>query len=86
MTNWQGKMDYKKDMMVIQDLLKFVHNFGGVIGKSTPHLYLSGLAFSPTKSVMARCLGKRFPGIAQVAVGQHNEWPKNVHVLQGHRG
>ena len=74
-------MEQKENLMVIQDVLKFIHNFGGVIWESTPHLYLSGLVFSPTKSVMARCLGKRFPGIAQVVVGWHDEWPRNAHVL-----
>ena len=70
--------------MIIQDVIKFVHNFAGVIDKSTPHLYLSALTFSPSKSVVARCLGQRFLGIAQVVVRQHDGWPRNEHVLQGH--
>ena len=67
--------------MVVKDVLKFVQIFAGVIDKSTPHLYLSGLAFSPSQSVMTTHLEK-FSGIAKVAVGQQNDWPRNECVLQ----
>ena len=67
--------------MVVKDVLKFVQIFAGVIDKSTPHLYLSGLAFSPSQSVITKHLEK-FLGIAKVAVGQQNDWPRNEHVLQ----
>ena len=61
-----------------------MENFSGIIDKSTPHLYLSALPFSPSNSIMARCLLDRFPGIAKVVVGQQYFWPKSQHVLQGH--
>ena len=67
--------------MLIKDVIKFVQNFTGVIDKSTPHLYLSGLPFLPFKSVMARYLVESFPGIAQVSVGLHDDWPRNEHIL-----
>ena len=67
--------------MVVKDVLKFVQIFTGVIDKSTPHLYLSGLAFSPSQSVITKHLEK-FSGIAKVAVGQQNDWPRNERVLQ----
>ena len=70
--------------MFIKDGIKFVQNFAGVIDKSTPHLYLSALPFSPSKSILARSLGERFSGIAQVTVGQQDDWPRNQRVLQGH--
>ena len=60
-----------------------MQNFAGVIDKSTPHLYLSTLPFLPSKS-MARCLVESFPGVAEVVVGQHDNWPRNQHTLQGH--
>ena len=77
-------MEYDKTITFIKDGIKFVQIFAGVIDKSTPHLYLSGLPFSPSKSVMARCLAKHFPEIAQVAVAKLDDWPRNQHVLQGH--
>jgi len=70
--------------MFIQDSIKFVQNFAGVISESTPHLYLSGLPFSPPRSALANMLTEKFPNIAQVARGQHEDWPSNQHVLQGH--
>ena len=70
--------------MLIKDVIKFVQNFTGVIDKSTPHLYLSGLPFLPFNSVIGRYLVKSFPGIARVAVGLHDDWPRNEHILQGH--
>ena len=70
--------------MFIKDGVKFVQNFAGIIDKSTPHLYFSALLFSPSKSILARSLIKTFSGIAQVSVGQQEDWPRNQCVLQGH--
>ena len=72
--------------MFIQDGIKFVQNFAGVISKSTPHLYLSGLPFSPSRSALAKMVTTKFPNIVQIARGQHQDWPSNQHVLQGHKG
>ena len=83
MTNQQGQMECE-EVMLIKDGIKFVENFAGIIDKSTPHLYLSALPFTPSKSILGRCLVKRFLGIAEVAVGRHNDWLTNQHVLQGH--
>ncbi|KIM53042.1 hypothetical protein SCLCIDRAFT_1223218 [Scleroderma citrinum Foug A] len=80
----QRKMEYEELLMFIKDGIKFVQNFAGIIDKSTPHLYLSALPFSPSTSILARSLIDKFPGIAQVAVGQQNDWPRNQQVLQGH--
>ena len=77
-------MEYKDALTWIKDGIKFVQIFAGAIDKSTPHLYLSGLPFLPSTSVMGRGLLKGFPGIARVAVGMHDSWPRNHHVLQGH--
>ena len=77
-------MQYEEILAFIRDGIKFVQVFAGVINKSTPHLYLSGLPFSPCKSVMAQYLVKQFPRIAKVAVGKLDNWPKNQQVLQGH--
>ena len=77
-------MKYEEAMIFIKDGIKFVQVFAGAINKSTPHLYLSALPFSPCKSVMAQYLVERFSRIAKVAVGKHDDWPKNQHVLQGH--
>ena len=77
-------MEYEELLMFIKDGIKFVENFAGIIDKSTPHLYLSALPFSPSKSILARSQIERFAGIAQVAVGQQDDWPRNQQILQGH--
>ena len=77
-------MEYEEPLLFIKDGIKFVQNFAGIIDKSTPHLYLSALPFSPSESILAKSLIEKFAGIAQVAVGQWDEWPKNQLVLHGH--
>ena len=77
-------MGYGELWMFIKDGIKFVQNFAGIIDKSTPHLYLSALPFSPSNSILARSLVERFAGSAQVAVGQQDDWPRNQHILPGH--
>ena len=77
-------MEYEELLMFIRDGIKFVQNFAGMIDKSTPHLYLSGLPFSPSKSTLARSLIEKFVGIAQVAVGKQHDWPRIQWVCQGH--
>ena len=83
-TSWQRKMECEDVLIFVRDWTKFVENFSGIIDKSTPHLYLSALPFSPSKSIMPGCLLDRFPGIAKVVVGQHHDWPRSQQVLQGH--
>ncbi|KIM56811.1 hypothetical protein SCLCIDRAFT_207037 [Scleroderma citrinum Foug A] len=80
----QRGMEYEELLMFIRDGIKFVQNFAGMIDKSTPHLYLSGLPFSPSKSTLARSLIEKFVGIAQVAVGKQHDWPRIQWVCQGH--
>ena len=58
--------------MFIQDGIKFVQHFAGAISESTPHLYLSGLPFSPSKSTLTNMLTANFPNIVQVVKGQHD--------------
>ena len=70
--------------MFVRDGTKFVENFASIIGKSTPHLYLSALPFSPSQSAIPGCLLDRFPRIAKVVVGQHHDWPRSQQILQGH--
>jgi len=70
--------------MFIQDGIKFVQNFAGVISESTPHLYLSGLPFLPPRSTLGNMLTATFPRIAKVARGKHEDWPSNQHALRGH--
>ena len=84
--NWQGQKECEDILMFVQDETKFVENFSNIIDTSTPHLYLSALPFAPSKSIIARSLLDRFPGIARVVVGWHYDWPRSQQVLEGHDG
>ena len=77
-------MGYEDTLRFIKDGNKFLQNFAGMIDESIPHLYLSALPFAPCKSILATSLVSQFPKIAQVAVGQCEDWPTNQLVLQGH--
>ena len=57
-----------------------------MIAESTPHLYLSGLPFLPSRSPLANILTASFPSVAKLVKGWHEDWPCNQHVLQGHTG
>ena len=74
-------MEYGDVLTIIRDGIKFVSNFAGIIDESTPHLYLSALPFSPSRSSFTHMAGK-FANIAQV-VGLHQDWPRNQNVLKG---
>ena len=83
--NWQEKEGCKDLVMFVGEWMMFVKSFSGIIDKSTPHLYLSALPFSPSNSIMARCLLNRFPGIAKVIAGQHLDvCPGSQQALLGH--
>ena len=70
-------------LLFIRDGIKFVSNFAGVIGESTPHLYISALPFSPLQSTIRTCLGGKLAKIAKIR-GHHEDWPTNQHVIKGH--
>ncbi|KAG6328858.1 hypothetical protein ID866_10232, partial [Astraeus odoratus] len=81
---WLGEMKYDATLAMIRDVMKFVRHFAKVINESILHLYLSALPFTPSNSVIAQQFTPKFPNIAQVAVGRHEDWPSIQHVLQGH--
>ncbi|GJJ10753.1 hypothetical protein Clacol_004981 [Clathrus columnatus] len=54
---------------------RFIQLFGGVIGESTPHIYLSALPFCPQDSVIYRTFVNRFRNIFRVASGPLHGWP-----------
>ena len=58
-------------------------NFAGIIAESTPHLYLSGLAFSPLQSIIRTSVGGKFAKFAKIR-GLHEVWPTNQLVIRGH--
>ncbi|KAG2336413.1 hypothetical protein BDR05DRAFT_1005889 [Suillus weaverae] len=70
--------------LIAQWLKRFIQVFGGMILHSTPHLYVSTLAFSPANSPLSRYFSARFPNTLRVAFGRDMNWPAVQTVLRGH--
>ncbi|CAE6483529.1 unnamed protein product [Rhizoctonia solani] len=57
-----------------KDAHRFLLSFCDAIAASTPHLYVSALAFAPSKSHIARRLGPFFPNIIRIVQGGDQNW------------
>ncbi|KIL55379.1 hypothetical protein M378DRAFT_35029, partial [Amanita muscaria Koide BX008] len=69
-----------------RDGVKFARMIGGVITESTPHLYVSGLAFLPESSILSRHLKAKFPRIARIVFDGAIGWPPLQLSMRGHTG
>ncbi|KIM24761.1 hypothetical protein M408DRAFT_26728, partial [Serendipita vermifera MAFF 305830] len=73
-----------QDDSLATDMQKFVAGFASVISQSTPHIYISALAFAP------RCLGvskqylSHYPRTLTVRSGGNNSWPSIQNICTGH--
>ncbi|KAG8723257.1 hypothetical protein FRC09_004086 [Ceratobasidium sp. 395] len=56
------------------DAYRFVLSFYEAISKSTPHLYISALAFAPCNSGVVLRMQKNFPRLLAVTDGVEKEW------------
>ncbi|KAG8792413.1 hypothetical protein FRC12_006186 [Ceratobasidium sp. 428] len=67
--------DYMQDCaVVVNDAYRFVLSFYDAISKSTPHLYISALAFAPSNSGIAQRMRPLFPKLLAVTQGAETEW------------
>ena len=69
----------------IADAQRFIRACGGAISHSTPHLYLSALAFSPERAPIARFV-KSFIGLPKIVSGHRSMWSAMQGVIFGHMG
>ncbi|KAG6326749.1 hypothetical protein ID866_12339, partial [Astraeus odoratus] len=69
---------------IARDGIKFLAVFGEAIMESTPHLYISGLAFSPENSIVFKEYSPRYQGLAEVKRGWNIDWPNQQITLRGH--
>jgi WD40 repeat protein len=67
-----------------QDAMQFISMFATAIMASTPHIYLSGLTFAPTSSLLYQRWQGQFPRVAKLARGQLQHWPNMMMILEGH--
>ncbi|KAJ7622247.1 hypothetical protein FB45DRAFT_1061819 [Roridomyces roridus] len=68
----------------IADAIKFEIAFAPIITQSTPHIYLSALAFTPHQSVIATHLADQFPRKVTYSGPLGANWPTLQKVLRGH--
>ncbi|KIK26417.1 hypothetical protein PISMIDRAFT_95013 [Pisolithus microcarpus 441] len=80
----QGQIGFEDTIKLLQDGVKFLQNFGGVISHSTPHLYISALPFTPSNTVLSGMLMPKFSCLIGVSTGRLKEWPVAQLTLQGH--
>ncbi|KAF5370260.1 hypothetical protein D9757_012015 [Collybiopsis confluens] len=67
------------------EIKKFGHIFGRIITESTPHLYISGITFLPTTSLLQELFLKHFASPANFLQGHQAIWPALEVSLSGHR-
>ncbi|KAG8701958.1 hypothetical protein FRC09_005033 [Ceratobasidium sp. 395] len=59
---------------IANDAYRFVLSFYDAISRSTPHLYISALAFAPRNSGVAQRMRAVFPKLLAVIQGTEKEW------------
>jgi WD40 repeat protein len=73
------------DLVKLQhDAMQFIYMFTAAIATSVPHIYLSGLTFSPASSLLYQRWQSQFPGVAKLAQGRLQHWPNFRLILEGH--
>ncbi|KAG9091479.1 hypothetical protein FRC06_000549, partial [Ceratobasidium sp. 370] len=62
--------------VLVNDAYRFVLSFYDAISRSTPHLYISALAFAPENSDISRRTRRFFPRLLVVTGGAEKEWTR----------
>ncbi|KAG8818106.1 hypothetical protein FRC18_000259 [Serendipita sp. 400] len=68
----------------IDDVLRFLLAFRVPITASTPHIYISGLGFTPRESVLWKKAGGGFEKMIRVEKGRMERWPARPIMWTGH--
>ncbi|KAG8775427.1 hypothetical protein FRC12_001492, partial [Ceratobasidium sp. 428] len=69
-----GQWDMADCCLAANDAYRFVLSFYDAISASTPHLYVSALAFAPSNSGIAQRMRRFFPKLLHVTEGGKNDW------------
>ncbi|KAG8718706.1 hypothetical protein FRC08_004613 [Ceratobasidium sp. 394] len=62
--------------IVANDAYRFVLSFYDAISTSTPHLYISALAFAPENSAISQRMRRFFPKLLTVKQGMEKDWTR----------
>src|SRR3954469_10057260 len=66
------------------DAKRFISFFVKPISESVPHIYLTALPFSPTKSMVTNNYKYLFPRTFSVQLGKSADYPPELIQLEGH--
>ena len=74
----------KEMILFIDEAMRFVRAYGGIMETSTPHIYLSSIGFIPPDSPLHKAYAAQFPGGIKVASGnrQSVQWTTMVLRIQ----
>ncbi|UKZ55218.1 hypothetical protein TrVGV298_009037 [Trichoderma virens] len=71
---------------LLDDARRFILKFSYIIGSAPRQLYISGLVFSPTGSILRKLFFKEKPDWISVSGNIENSWGKQIQTLEGHEG
>jgi len=63
---------------ILQDGVRFVGRFGGILDKSAIHVYFSALPFTPHCTTLYRVYSARYRDIPHVTYGYSESWPEEL--------
>ncbi|KIM84728.1 hypothetical protein PILCRDRAFT_67515 [Piloderma croceum F 1598] len=82
---WASLANNNEVVAFATDAHIFVSTFSVAISRSTPHIYMSALPFSPTESIVAKRFLPLFPRAPSIEVGRAVRWPAFSLVIEGHK-
>ncbi|TFK18865.1 WD40 repeat-like protein [Coprinopsis marcescibilis] len=79
-----GNGEHAELKAFVQDAIKFLDAFAGVMSQSAPQIYISALPFAPKNSLVARRFLPYFPRTIKVSRGRCLDWPRIVLSIDEH--
>ena len=70
--------------MLLKDAINFVRHSLQVASQSSPHIYVSALAFAPKSSEIAQVYAPRFRNILGLEIGRLDVWPAKQTTIRSH--
>ncbi|KAG8702139.1 hypothetical protein FRC09_004926 [Ceratobasidium sp. 395] len=78
-----GNQNMADCRMAANDAYRFVLSFYDAISSSTPHLYVSALAFAPSNSGIVQRMRRFFPKLLRVTEGGSKVWTPCLRTISG---
>ncbi|EAU80678.2 HNWD1 [Coprinopsis cinerea okayama7 len=82
--DWVQPSEDQALIAFIEDAIKYLGSFAGVMAQSAPHIYISTLPFAPSNSLVARQYLPYFPRTIRITRGRCVDWPRIVFSVDEH--